>query len=179
MSGYKDGFRRGTNYLHRGKVEQAAIARLQNPHAEVLQATSQRARCERGEHAEAVAEWGQVTYLAFGKRVEAGTSYCRCCSAVLPVNHEAAAAALPSRVAHVLHALMARWSDAGEAVTAAQVCEYDSEAVTVQHTAAALSYARRYGLASTAAPGRWYATRKAERMRVALEARFRAEVDGE
>jgi hypothetical protein len=89
-----------------------------------------------------------------------------------------AAAALPPRVAHGLHALMVRWSDKGEAVTAAEVCEYDSGAPTVRHTAAALTRARKLGLAGNLAPGLWFATGRAWAMRAALEKRFRAEVDG-
>ncbi len=88
----------------------------------------------------------------------------------------AAAAGLPPRVAHVLHALMTRWSDEGHAVTAAEVCEYDSEALTVRHTAAALARARKLGLAGNLAPGLWLATDRAWAMRSALEHRFRAEV---
>lgn len=88
-----------------------------------------------------------------------------------------AAAGLPPRVAHVLHALMTRWSDEGRAVTAAEVCEYDSGALTVRHTAAALARARGLGLAGNLAPGRWLATDRAWAMRAAIEQRFRAEVD--
>jgi hypothetical protein len=88
------------------------------------------------------------------------------------------AAGLPPRVAHVLHALMARWADRGEAVTASEVCEYDSEALTVRHTVAALVQARRLGLACNLAPGLWFATGHAQAMRASLEQRFRAEVPG-
>jgi hypothetical protein len=87
------------------------------------------------------------------------------------------AAGLPPRVAHVLHALMTRWSDEGRAVTAAEVCEYDSGALTVRHTAAALARARKLGLAGNLAPGLWLATGRAWAMRAAIEQRFRAEAD--
>jgi len=46
-------------------------------------AQSQAAGCARSEHDEAVAEKGRVTYLAFGRRVEPGTRYCRYCSVIL------------------------------------------------------------------------------------------------
>jgi hypothetical protein len=163
MSGYTEGFSRGTNYCHRSRT-----ARY-DPAAAVPVAASQRARCERGEHDEAVAGEGRVTYLAHGQRVQPGTRYCRYCSAVLPAEGEqppgktpdGKAAGLTPRVAHVLHALMARWADRGEAVTAAEVCEYDSEALTVRHTVAGLMQARRLGFAENLAPGLWIATDRA------------------
>lgn len=91
---------------------------------------------------------------------------------------EAAAADLPPRAAHVMHALMARWSDADGSgpLTAAEVCEYDIEALTVRHTAAALARARQFGLAELAGPGLWTATNRAWMMRAAIEERFRTEV---
>ena len=88
------------------------------------------------------------------------------------------AAALPLRTAQALHALMARWRDAGGSapITAAQVCEYDETALTVRHTAAALAHARRLGLAD-GYDGLWFATSAAWDMRKALEDRVLAEHD--
>lgn len=83
---------------------------------------------------------------------------------------------LSPRVAHVMHALLVRWDDAGEAVSAAQVCEYDAEALTEASTTAALAHARRLGLAD-GFDRVWYPTELARDVRGDLEARFRAEVE--
>jgi hypothetical protein len=90
---------------------------------------------------------------------------------------ELAAVGLPRRVAHVTHALMARWTDKDGSgpLTTAEICEYDSEALTAAHTAAALTRARQLGLASSAGPGLWFATDRAWEMRRALENRFLSE----
>ena len=82
MSGYKDGFKRGSNYNHR------MVHADYDPQAELAAAlttqVTQDAKCAAGEHAERVAAPGRVTYMAFGKRVEPGTRYCRWCSRILP-----------------------------------------------------------------------------------------------
>ncbi|MGH3121083.1 MAG: hypothetical protein ACRDND_08625 [Streptosporangiaceae bacterium] len=84
---------------------------------------------------------------------------------------------IPDRAAHVTHALMEAWSAAGGSapVTTAEVCEYDSEALTPRHTAAALIQARRLGLAN-GGRGLWFATDRAWAIRRVLEDRFLAEV---
>jgi hypothetical protein len=93
------------------------------------------------------------------------------------------AAALPPRVAHVTHALMARWRDLGGngPLTAAEVCEYDSEALSARATGTALAHARRFRLASCVpgpdGNGLWWATDRAWEMRGALEDRFLREVE--
>ena len=91
------------------------------------------------------------------------------------------AAELPPRVAHAVHALLARLRDAsGGPLTAAEVCEYDSEALSVVSTGVALGHARRYGLADSWPAGRagrvWTATRRAQDMRRDLEDRFLRDV---
>lgn len=96
-----------------------------------------------------------------------------------------AAAELPARTAHALHALMEAWAamDGSGPLTAAEVCEYDDPeaALTARHTAAALTHARKRGLASCA-PGPdhkwlWLATERGWALRRALEDRFLAETD--
>jgi hypothetical protein len=61
--------------------------RLSSPDAAsvIAAAAAQSARCERGEHDEAAAEKGRVTYLGHGKRIEPGTRYCWRCQVILPV----------------------------------------------------------------------------------------------
>ena len=78
VSGYKDGFKRGTNYNRR------VGARLDPAGALIAAAAAQSARCEDGEHDEAIAEKGRVTYLGYGQRIEPGTRYCRRCQEILP-----------------------------------------------------------------------------------------------
>lgn len=79
---------------------------------------------------------------------------------------------LPERTAQVVHALMEAWTAAEGSVpvTAAEVMVYDSEALTVQSTAAALTSARRLGLAD-GMDGLWFATNRAWEMRRELEDR--------
>jgi len=81
MTGYSDGFKRGTNYNHR-------MGSRPDPGAELLAVANRQARCARGEHDETVAEKGRVTWLAFGRRVEPGTRYCRYCSVILASDKE-------------------------------------------------------------------------------------------
>jgi hypothetical protein len=76
---------------------------------------------------------------------------------------------LSPRVARVTHALMEAWAQAGGGpLTAAEVCEYDSEALTPVQTGIALSRARERGLAD-GARGLWFATDQAWAMRRELE----------
>lgn len=84
---------------------------------------------------------------------------------------------IPPRTAHAVHALMEAWTNAGGSgpLTTAEICEYDSEALTARDTAAALSQARRLGLAD-GARGLWFATDRAWEMRRVLEDRFLSEV---
>jgi hypothetical protein len=77
VTGYKDGFKRGTNYCHRARMT------AYNPLGALGVAETQAALCARRAHDVVIAERTQVTYLAFGRRVEPGTWYCRYCSAVL------------------------------------------------------------------------------------------------
>jgi hypothetical protein len=70
--------------IHRALIKEHGYTTHADASAVVTAAQAQAARCERGEHDEAVAEKGRVTWLAFGRRVEPGTRYCRYCSAVLP-----------------------------------------------------------------------------------------------
>lgn len=79
MSGYEDGFKRGTNYNYRSRMANRGLVQ-----AAMLATANQAARCARGEHDETVADPKQVTYLAFGKRIEPGTRYCSYCSVILP-----------------------------------------------------------------------------------------------
>lgn len=85
---------------------------------------------------------------------------------------------IPRRVAHVTHALMEAWTAVGGSapVTTAEVCEYDSEALSARHTAAALCRARDHGLAGGTG-GLWFATPRAWELRRILEERTLAEVD--
>jgi hypothetical protein len=70
--------KRGTNYNHR-------MGSRLDPDAGLLAtAAAQSERCERGEHDEAIAEKGRVTYLGRGRRIKPGTRYCQRCSAILP-----------------------------------------------------------------------------------------------
>jgi hypothetical protein len=87
------------------------------------------------------------------------------------------ASEIPQRVAHVTHALMESWTNTGGCgpVTTAEVCEWDSEALTARNTASALVHARRLGLAG-GGHGLWYATHRAWELRRALEDRFLGEV---
>jgi hypothetical protein len=80
-----DGIRRGTNYIHRAKL---AAMRDMVPR-QLAFAAAVHARCASGDHDATVAEKGRVTYLAYGKRVEPGTRYCRYCSTILPPEKEA------------------------------------------------------------------------------------------
>lgn len=80
-------------------------------------------------------------------------------------------AELPRRVAHATHALISRGRDAGMPVTAAEVCEYDEEAVSVRATAAALREASHKNLAMNLR-GLWVPTALASSYREALERRF-------
>jgi hypothetical protein len=85
-------------------------------------------------------------------------------------------AALPRRAAHAVHALLEFQASAAMPATAAEVCVYDSEAVSVRATAAALTHARRLGLVIFT--GRyWLATPDAQNLRAVLEDRFLAETD--
>jgi hypothetical protein len=87
MSGYKDGFKRGTNYLHRERMARAASQPAEIDVAISLHGTRD-AKCAAGDHAARIADPAQVTYLAYGKRVEPGTRYCGWCSAILPPEEE-------------------------------------------------------------------------------------------
>jgi hypothetical protein len=77
---------------------------------------------------------------------------------------------LPLRTARVVYALMEAWTGSGGSapVTSAEVCEYDSEALTIRHTSAALAQARRLGLAD-GCDDLWFATDRAWEMRRTIE----------
>jgi hypothetical protein len=82
---------------------------------------------------------------------------------------------LSLRVAQVAHALMEASTNAGGGpLTAAEVCEYDGEALSVHATAAALTHARRLRLADRF-DGLWFPTNKAWELRRALEDRVLGE----
>lgn len=81
------------------------------------------------------------------------------------------AADLPPRVAAVTHALMEAWSLLESPVTAAEVCEFDSDALDASVTYLALCTARRYGLA-LGDHGLWFASPAGWAMRRALEDRI-------
>ena len=51
--------------------------------AVIAAAAAQSALCAQGQHDEAVAEKGRVTYLGYGERIEPGTRYCWRCQAIL------------------------------------------------------------------------------------------------
>jgi hypothetical protein len=90
--------------------------------------------------------------------------------------HLPPASQLPERVAQVVHALMEAWEQEGAcAPVTAEVCVYDSTALSVQSTAVALTQARRLGLVSSC-PGpdgrRLWWTDQAWEMRRALEDRL-------
>ncbi len=74
-----DGFKRGTNYNHKIGTGAAYGADVRALGALAAQGE----RCAKGEHDETVAEPNRVTWLAFGRRVEPGTRYCRFCSVIL------------------------------------------------------------------------------------------------
>jgi hypothetical protein len=81
---------------------------------------------------------------------------------------------LPRRVAHAVCALVESQNALNMPVSAAEVCVYDSEALSVRSTAAALTAAQRLGLCVHT--GRyWIATGAAMSLRYALEDRFLAE----
>ncbi len=69
--------------IHRALVREYGYTTRSAAAAVIAAAEDQAARCARGEHDEAVAEKGRVTYLAYGKRIEPGTRYCRFCSVIL------------------------------------------------------------------------------------------------
>lgn len=56
--------------------------------------------------------------------------------------------ALPRRTAHATHALLVASTEHKSPVTAAEVCIYDSEALSARSTGAALREARRLDLAA-------------------------------
>jgi hypothetical protein len=83
-------------------------------------------------------------------------------------------------VAHATHALLAAWHDLNMPLHASEVCIYDSEALSVKSTAAALREAQNYGLVFYTGQnnGRcWIATNLAHELRRQLEDRFLAETD--
>ena len=112
-----------------------------------------------------------------GWRLRVGDRWIAVSSPARPQIDEAAAA-LPRRVAHALHALLEAGAAAGVALVASSaVCAYDAEAKNVRATAAALTQAKRLGLASFS--GRyWFARPPARELRTALEERYLAEVEG-
>ena len=77
MTGYKDGFRRGTNWCYRSRMANY------DPRAEMALGIALGNACARGEHDETVAEKTQVTHLPGIGRVEPGTRYCARCGKVL------------------------------------------------------------------------------------------------
>jgi hypothetical protein len=82
VSGYKDGFKRGTNYCHR-MAHSSGVDAL--PLA-LLHFANQQARCERGEHSERVAKKGYTTYVGLPnqkRQVPPGTRYCHFCQAII------------------------------------------------------------------------------------------------
>jgi len=76
--------------IHRALVKEYGYTTRGAAATVIAVAQDQADRCACGEHDEAVAEKGHVTWLAFGKRVEPGTRYCRYCSAILPGSEEVA-----------------------------------------------------------------------------------------
>lgn len=89
-------------------------------------------------------------------------------------------AALPRRVAHAMHALLAASSAYGAGQgphTAAEVCVYDShEAYSPRHTGQALRQAQARGLCVNAG-GYWFPTNLAYEHRRAFEERYIADED--
>ena len=80
---------------------------------------------------------------------------------------------LPTRVAHVTHALFATWNDPSYGpgpLKASEIIVYDWEATDVRMTRAALAAARRCGLVD-GIRGLWFATPKAHEYRSYLENR--------
>jgi hypothetical protein len=67
--------------VHRALIKQHGYCNDAGP--VLAAAATLAARCANGDHNETVAQSGRVTYLAFGKRVEPGTRYCRYCSVIL------------------------------------------------------------------------------------------------
>lgn len=77
MTGYKDGFRRGTNYCYRSRMANY------DPAAELALGAALGRKCEAGEHDEVVAEKNRVTYLPGRGQVPPGTHYCQRCGALI------------------------------------------------------------------------------------------------
>jgi hypothetical protein len=84
MSGYADGFKRGTNIHQRTRMARVADFQAAELDVAISLHGTRDAKCAAGDHAVRVADPKQVTYLAYGKRVEPGTRYCGWCSAILP-----------------------------------------------------------------------------------------------
>lgn len=78
---------------------------------------------------------------------------------------------LPRRTAHAVHALLYASYEAGMPVSAAEICVYDSEAISVRATGAALREARRLGLAEYYPPY-WVASYIAGNHRKDFEERY-------
>jgi hypothetical protein len=85
-------------------------------------------------------------------------------------------ASLPQRTAHVVHALMASSRDHNMPVTAAEICLYDSEALSVRATGMALAHARKLRLAVYTGKY-WIPSFVALDMRHAFEERFLDETE--
>jgi hypothetical protein len=85
-------------------------------------------------------------------------------------------AALPRRVAHATHALLAA---AGQMpLKASEILLYDVEALSAASTGAALREAARKGLVANAG-GLWFPRERAHRLQAQLEDRFLAETGDE
>lgn len=85
--------------------------------------------------------------------------------------------ALPRRVAHATYALLALSRDGATPATTAEVCERDSEALSVSSTGSALHRALRHDLVDRWAPGLWSTRPHGVDLYAALEARFLHETD--
>jgi hypothetical protein len=84
---------------------------------------------------------------------------------------------LPRRSAHALSALMTATRELRMPPTAAEICVYDPEAISVRSTAAALREASRKGLCACAPGGYWVAATAAMEMERELEDRLLADTD--
>ena len=88
MTGHKDGFKRGTNMHQRTRMARVAAYQAAEMDVAISLHGTRDARCAAGDHAVRIADPGQVTYLAYGKRIEPGTRYCGWCSTILPSEEE-------------------------------------------------------------------------------------------
>lgn len=87
-------------------------------------------------------------------------------------------AALPRRVAHAAHALLATTDEIGGPAVVAEIVVHDREALNVQSTSAALGRAcHKHGLAENWGSGVWTPSLRARDLRGALEDRFLADTE--